>query len=53
MNRHGQIDVDVFLLANTEHPVGGLVLNSRVPPARQVDDVVGGGERQADAAGSW
>ena len=37
-------------LADPEGPVGGLVLDGGVPPAVEVDDVVGGGQVQAGAA---
>jgi hypothetical protein len=43
-------DLHVAALADPEHPVGGLVLNRRVPPAVEVDDVVGGGQVQPGPA---
>ena len=45
------VDEDVALLADAEGAVGGLVLDGRVPPAVEVDDVRGGGQVQAGAAG--
>ena len=41
----------VFLLADAEGAVGGLVFYGWVPPAVEVDDVAGGGEGEAGAAG--
>ena len=41
----------VPLLADAEGAVGGLVLDGRVPPAVEVDDVRGRGQVQAGAAG--
>ena len=43
--------LDVLALADPERPVGRLVLDRRVPPAVEVDDVVGGGQVQPGAAG--
>ena len=45
------VDQHVALLADAEGPVGGLVLDGRVPPAVEVDHVRGGGQVQARAAG--
>ena len=44
------VDQDVALLADAEGPVGRLVLDRRVPPAVEMDDVRGGGQVQAGAA---
>jgi hypothetical protein len=41
------------LLADTEHAVRALVLDRWIPPAQQVNHVVGRGERQTHAAGAW
>src|SRR3989442_3814079 len=40
----------VPLLANAEGAIGGLLLDGRVPPAVEVDDVGGGREIEARAA---
>ena len=42
---------DVPGLADAERAVGGLVLDSWVPPAIDMDDVRGGGEVEAGATG--
>ena len=45
------IDGNGALLADAVGAVGGLVLHGGVPPGVHVDDVVGGGEVDAEAAG--
>src|SRR5436309_4774934 len=45
-------DDDGFLLADAVGAVDGLILDSRVPPAIEEEDVVGGLQIQADAAGA-
>ena len=44
------VDQHVPLLADAERPVGRLVLDRRVPPAIEMDDVRGGGQVQAGPA---
>ena len=48
---HVLVDLHVARLADAERAVGGLVLDGRVPPAVEVEDVVRRGEVQAEAAG--
>jgi len=43
------VDEDVFGLSDAEGAVGRLVLDRRVPPAIEVDDVRGGGEIETGA----
>ena len=38
---------DVLALADAERPVGRLVLHGRVPPAVEMDHMVGGGQVEA------
>ena len=45
------VDEDRLVLADAVGAVGGLVLDRRVPPRVVVDDGVGGGQVEADAAG--
>ena len=44
------VHLDVAGLADAKGAVGGLVLDRRVPPAVEVEDVVGGGKVQSRAA---
>ena len=48
---HELVDVDGAFLADAPRPVGGLVLDRRVPPAVVVDHLAGRGEVEAGAAG--
>jgi hypothetical protein len=41
---------DIFLLANTEGSIGGLVFHRRIPPTIKVHDVIRCGQVQTDAA---
>lgn len=45
------VDEDVLVLADAVGTVGGLGLDSGVPPEVEVDDVAGGGEVEAGAGG--
>ena len=44
--------MDGLVLADPEHPVGALIFNRRIPPARQMNHMVRSGERQADSTGA-
>src|SRR6266851_4138921 len=43
--------LDVLALPDPEGPVGGLILHRGIPPAVDVDDMIGGGQIQPGAAG--
>lgn len=45
------VDEDVLLLADAEGAIGGLIFDGGIPPTIEVDDVAGGGEIEAGAAG--
>ncbi len=47
---HEGVDLDVARLADAEGAIGGLILDGRVPPAVEVEDVVRPGQVQAGAA---
>src|SRR5690606_1024153 len=43
----------VLRLTDPENPIGGLILDGRVPPAGKMDDVVSRSKRQPHSARSW
>ena len=45
------VNKDVLLLANTKGPIRGLVFHGGVPPAVEVEHMVGFGQGNADAPG--
>ncbi len=45
------VDLHIARLADTESTIGGLVLDRRIPPAVEVNDVVGGRQVEPRAAG--
>lgn len=47
---NGAVDRDQSLLTDPVGPVGGLILDGRVPPRVHMDDVVGGGEIKPQSA---
>ena len=44
------VDEDIFRLADAKRAVGGLILDGRIPPTVEMDDVCGGSQVQAAAA---
>jgi len=50
---HREVDMDCFLLADTVHPVGTLILYGWVPPTGKMDNMVCGCERQSHSSGFW
>ena len=50
---HEFVDQDIAFLADPVGAVGGLVFDGGIPPAVEMDDVAGGGESEAGAAGFY
>src|SRR5690606_39846607 len=50
VNRQWNVYEHVLGLTDPENPVGRLVLYGGVPPSREMHDVIGGRDRQTDAA---
>ena len=50
MYGHRVVDVDRLVLADPVGTIGALVLDGGIPPAGEVDDVIGGGQGQANPA---
>lgn len=46
------MDRDVFGLTDSVDAIAALIFNSGIPPALEMNDVIGGGQRKAGACGS-